>query len=671
MSNRRSVPDKPPDKSGRPEKDYREPSFPIIESSSGSQRRSTSPQHSMDVDIDAILAELPAEWVVEERTHIPLHLRGQCQECISFVRHVVAGTRGGGYSHLVSIQREHWSMVLRDDKDEREFWRREFRDDKNEREFWRREFRDEREEAFHQGWDKAQDKYEARIEELLIELNELRGRYKELQEENVQRRQDVSTHQKRERPVSYDRDVDEKEEPSQTKKTRTEEPVVAVDKGKQKAPQSEEPEQPRRRMGMYDHSSSSDDYSYNGRDDDDINEQLESFRQRERRERDQRAAHPQAHNASSSTAAALPDASPVVGRQTTSRASYKNALIDRIGSGTRAMPPESTFPVPPARHIRPPARFNLQAWRDARVHANGNVSVQKATYWGEDVSKLWLAPLRYWDTGRLAQLVKEASRVPYDQRSYVQRWVVHAATSDGTLPYGTLSAEPDVEDEAVLRQASYTLRVDDHGRFFVEDITVWMFLKMTQPEERERTVKWFWYLSCLLFSKRGQYDEVLRDRGLNGNDEGRFYTPWRFVRAGEWAIEHIAEHFYHCGLRSKQANTIFYEFASLWLGELTTPPEAPNWSQIPTPLALFDRTKAKKAAKTQRRRAQQSSQYYETSSVSLTYDDPQVVGQQTSSASQNATQQGEGQNVDPQVEELMPVDEAEGPQGFEGDNSRM
>ena len=143
--------------------------------------------------------------------------------------------------------------------------------------------------------------------------------------------------------------------------------------------------------------------------------------------------------------------------------------------------------------------------------------------------------------------------------------MVSTATNDGVLPFGTLSQEPDIKNEDVLRQASNVLQIDVHGRFYIKDITVWMFLKMTQTEERERTTKWFWYLSCLLFSKRGQYDEVLKTQGLSRNREGRIYAPWRFVHAGKWTTVHIAKHFYNCGLRSKQANTMFYKYAGRWL----------------------------------------------------------------------------------------------------------
>src|SRR6266704_2742452 len=133
----------------------------------------------------------------------------------------------------------------------------------------------------------------------------------------------------------------------------------------------------------------------------------------------------------------------------------------------------------------------------------------------------------------------------------MQRWVVCTATFDGVLPIRTLSRKPDVEDEATMASASPDWQIDIHGWFLVEDISVWMFLKVTQPKERERTIGWFWYSSCLIFLRRGDYDESLKGLRLNRNDEGRYYSPWHFIHVSKWSVEDLAQHFYNCGLRSK------------------------------------------------------------------------------------------------------------------------
>ena len=90
------------------------------------------------------------------------------------------------------------------------------------------------------------------------------------------------------------------------------------------------------------------------------------------------------------------------------------------------------------------------------------------------------------------------------------------------------------------------------------------------------------------FLKKRDYDETLKGLRLNRNNEGRYYSPWHFIHVGEWSVEDLAWHFYNCGLRLKQANVLFYEFARNWLGKLSAAPEMPDWAHLPTPWELFN-----------------------------------------------------------------------------------
>ena len=110
----------------------------------------------MDINFDAIFMELPSTWSVEEKTHLPLHIKSKCRACLDFARHVVDNTRGGGFSQLVSLQQEHW----------------------------RKELQNDLEKAFNDGWNKAQFKYEAHIDELYKRLNKLHNHNEELKEKN-------------------------------------------------------------------------------------------------------------------------------------------------------------------------------------------------------------------------------------------------------------------------------------------------------------------------------------------------------------------------------------------------------------------------------------------------------------------------------------------------------
>jgi hypothetical protein len=563
----------------------------------------------MDIDIESILKELPNPWRVEARTHLPLHIEGGCKECKQFLKHVVDNTRGGGFTHFVSLMKDHWMKELEDDLNK----------------------------AFDQGWRKAQDKYEARIDDLHMRINELLDRNEELKEINNQMRagsSDAPRTSKRERPSSRERESSEGGEPPQGKKSKMLE--APKNKEKEKDEQSEEEDcQQKKRMGMYDHLSSSDDFSYDMRDEDEyLGEQLESIRQMERVSEDERVAHPQAADqpVASSSAMSMPNAQ-TTGEPTTvpsgGPGTYSNALLNRISEvGVRPTPHGQMLPVPPSDKIRGPARFDLRAWEHARINANGHVSVQSVSYWGEEVSMLCRGETLKWRTGRLNQLVREASRVPYDQRSYLQRWAVRTATKYSVIPDSTLAREPDIENPGTLETASRHLRKDAHGRYYVEDITAWMLFTMTQPEAREGTRLWFWFASSLLFSQIGRYDNVLSTRGLNGNDRGRFYTPWRFVQRGPWTEEDLAVHFYRCGVRTRQASTILHIFAERWLGSRPEAPTEPAWDSCPEPRPLENRRRPqsrKNFAKRNRQAQLDNDGQFEEPPSSLNYGEPATI----------------------------------------------
>ena len=94
---------------------------------------------------------------------------------------------------------------------------------------------------------------------------------------------------------------------------------------------------------MYDHLSSSNNFSYDGRDneEDDLGEQLERAHQYKRAKTDERVAHPQISGQlaqSSSSVAAPLNAPPLVERSTKLSMTYSQALIDRIGTRVHPTP---------------------------------------------------------------------------------------------------------------------------------------------------------------------------------------------------------------------------------------------------------------------------------------------------------------------------------------------
>ncbi|KIL56155.1 hypothetical protein M378DRAFT_17330 [Amanita muscaria Koide BX008] len=120
---------------------------------------------------------------------------------------------------------------------------------------------------------------------------------------------------------------------------------------------------------------------------------------------------------------------------------------------------------------------------------------------------------------------------------------------------------------------------------------------MTQPEKREGTIEWFWYIACLLFGQQGQYTKALMSLNLSHNIKDILYVPWHFVHAGCWTMNDLACHFHSCGLRTKDANTLFFDFTCGWLGRLDQPPKEPNWNKVPVPHNIESRGKAHKQKK--------------------------------------------------------------------------
>jgi hypothetical protein len=506
---------------------------------------------------------------------------------------VVNHSRNGGIDLIQKLQREHWRSEL--------------------------DLKQVHERAYDLGYDRAQDKYEAQTEELQNENDSLRARIEELERENTrltEQLQSAPKDTKRARPLSFDGKTSVGEESSRNKKSKTSQtkkPAPSKGKGKHKATEEEEEEE-------YRHGTDRELYG-----DNDDEEGLDYISETEGDYIPLQHGIPwQPHRQPPLISRLQPEQStsrvpyqqstPVSTQPTTEMASasqppqprdvanqWHTSLRVRTNGGRPTFAGQMPNNTPSDR-LGGPALFRLQGWTNARLNPNGHVSIQEPTHWINNVPGLWLRPVTYWGTGQPLQKAREAARVPFDQRSYAQRWAVRRATQEGILPEDSASKEPDVEDEALLANRPPSIRVDGNGRLNVHDITVWMFLLMTQPETREGTIDWFWYSACLLFGRRGQYTEALTSLKLSHNIEDSPYVPQRFVHAGHWTTNDLARHFHSCGLRTKDANTLFFDFASGWLGRLDQPPKEPNWNRVPVPRNVESRGKAHKRRKESQKR---------------------------------------------------------------------
>jgi hypothetical protein len=150
-------------------------------------------------------------------------------------------------------------------------------------------------------------------------------------------------------------------------------------------------------------------------------------------------------------------------------------------------------------------------------------------------------------------------------------------------------AEPDLDSVEVLEERPECVHCQSNRCLNTQDLTIWLFLLMTQPEEREGTRYWFWYLACLMLSRRGHFGEILDGLpNTQPNHSVLWYQQERFVHLGEWTMKDIALHFHRCGLKTRDANTLFHNFASAWMTGQDAEPMTPDWSRVPAPRQIMD-----------------------------------------------------------------------------------
>jgi hypothetical protein len=153
---------------------------------------------------------------------------------------------------------------------------------------------------------------------------------------------------------------------------------------------------------------------------------------------------------------------------------------------------------------------------------HGHVCVESPTHWDTDIKSLydkWDKSVKkyVWNTGFPSQMAREASKIPFDQRSHAQRWAVADATRSLYLPLGDTQAEPNVEAIAIMNGFHKAVQRDEDDLLNVKDITAWLLLKMAEPEEQD-VVDWFWWHSCKLFADWTLYAETLKNLGCKVED---------------------------------------------------------------------------------------------------------------------------------------------------------
>jgi hypothetical protein len=489
-----------------------------------SSGRSTSPQL---LNASDIFSQMRSEWQIEPKSHLPLHLLN-CRECALFAQHVRNETSGGALEIFNQKQRHHWREVF--DKEIEDRCLEAYRCGQKDNDAEISKLKDDL------SW------YRRRVENLEKDINDTERRYntpRASYQHGGSQRPSTSFGRGGSRPLQAER----KRSPSpirhqlsapvasSSKRQLTPPPQMAVEtKPNPIHAVTKEKEPPRLLRRMY----------LTDEEDDDV-------------------------------------------------VSIHSGNMDHVG-GDKNSPPHSDAEEKEEElgllsiYIGDQAPFRLHNRSNAFRSRHGHtcMDLRGTTHWDTTSHRLfrkreanksnhWI-----WRSSFPMQMAREASVIPFDQRSLAQRWTVQEATRDAFLPLGSTSMEPDIESLAKNGLLPAYIRRGDGNRLNVKDVTAWLLFKMTEPEEPE-LVEWFWWTSCTLFGELGRYANEMSALGLR--DDSHALAPLRFIQNGEPDQEALIRHFKLCGVRIQDANEHLLDFSKIYIAN-TKPPTVPDWSRI-------------------------------------------------------------------------------------------
>jgi hypothetical protein len=113
-------------------------------------------------------------------------------------------------------------------------------------------------------------------------------------------------------------------------------------------------------------------------------------------------------------------------------------------------------------------------------------------------------------------------------------------------------------------------------------------LALPRHEQEAAVVDWYWWAACRIFIGVETFNRAMGEHPLP-TLEGIRYIPRRLqTPAAGFKINNLVEHFVKCGLRPRDAESIFRDFASHYLAHVPQASE-PNWSNVSPPAATSRR----------------------------------------------------------------------------------
>ncbi|KAK2459604.1 hypothetical protein APHAL10511_008359 [Amanita phalloides] len=499
----------------------------------GSRHPRRSPSPHDEYNMAAVLTQLVPDWAIHQETHLPYHLK-QCADCVRFSKHVIKTNQGGAFAIFLDKQFRHWHRALHEEMREELDVAYDDGLKKNEKQISKLE---EELEKYHQRVSQLSQEKEV----LKIKVNELSqllrsgsssglayaGREGAHQSEHRGKRKRESSsprahhffvphHQTSLRPFIQIEEEGPVHEPPPTLMDHPSSMIsFPLTKGKAKRMMCE--------------TNSDFDSECEGNitapSQSDNKEELEKAL-RDSRHEFTRESHWVEGEDQSSSSRMIIDKTPLTLRIGSALSQAKRF---EPSAGSRRMRAGQFSPGYLSPHLEDPAFFRLN--KTCKLHKLGvfrHICLCDNSYWDGDISFLWIKRASggswFWTNRKPMQLAREASQIPYNQRSYAQCWAVRDMMQTGLLPLNNASAEPDVEEIARSRGFPSSVHIGTDGCYNVQDITAWMFLTMTQPHLSKGTTAWFWWMACHIFERLGLFSSTLSHLGFK--DKGGIgYMP--------------------------------------------------------------------------------------------------------------------------------------------------
>jgi hypothetical protein len=158
------------------------------------------------------------------------------------------------------------------------------------------------------------------------------------------------------------------------------------------------------------------------------------------------------------------------------------------------------------------------------------------------------------DHPEFTRLATEAYEIPFDQRSWTQRFVVNQALHFKVLPPPGVQKQTPVD--TLVRHGNEipaAVRKDKNGHYDATDLAVWQFIRDGSPEGGRRKAFEAKALELLALNTFRTH--------VRANTESQFWNATHYAGPDTWDDFDVATHYHSCGLTEAAETTMFRRYA--------------------------------------------------------------------------------------------------------------